>query len=153
MEEHEAQAVIKELLEKSTACCLTTSDDKNHPQTRAMLNLKNASMYPGLVDFFKGYDDYLVIFTTNTSSVKVAQIRNNPWVSVYYANAHEFKGLMLGGKMTIVTDQKIKDSLWQDNWTMYYPGGMTDTDYTVLELKPKLLKVYHQLGAFTIDKE
>ena len=59
----------------------------------------------------------------------------------------------LSGKINIITEQSIKKSLWQDNWIMYYPRGVTDTDYTILELKPKIIKVYYQLGTLTINKD
>jgi general stress protein 26 len=155
MEKKEALSIIKELFENSEICCyLTTLNSKNLPETRAMMNLRNRALFPNLVDFFKNHnDDFLIYFSTNTSSPKVNQIKNNSNVCVYISNPKEYKGCMLCGRINIINDQNIKNSLWQDNWTIYYPGGMTDTDYTVLELKPKLLKVYHQLGTFTIDKE
>lgn len=155
MDKKEALAVIRELFERSEICCyLTTLNNENLPETRAMMNLRNTSLYPDLINFFKKHDDdFLIYFSTNTSSSKVKQIKNNPNVSVYYSNPKEYKGCMLCGKINIINDQGIKNSLWQDNWTMYYPGGKSDNDYTVMELKPKLLKVYNQLSTFTINKD
>ncbi len=155
MNNKEALDIIRELFERSEICCyLTTINNENLPETRAMMNLRNRSLYPNLVNFFKDHnDDFLIYFSTNTSSTKINQIKNNPNVSVYFSNPKEYKGCMFCGKINIVTDQSIKKSLWQDNWTMYYPGGMTDNDYTILELKPKLLKVYYRLSTFSINKE
>lgn len=155
MDKKEALTVIKELFENSEICCyLTTLNNENLPETRAVMNLRNRSLYPNLINFFKDLnDDFLIYISTNTSSSKVNQIKNNPNVCVYYSNPNEYKGCMLGGKIDIVTNQNIKKSLWQDNWTIYYPGGPADNDYTILELKPKLLKVYYQLTTFTINKE
>jgi len=155
MNENNAFSIIKELFENSEICCyLTTLNYESLPETRAMLNLRNRSLYPNLIDFFKDHDDdFFIYFSTNTSSPKVEQIKNNPNVCVYFSNPDEYKGCMLSGKINIVDDLNIKNSLWQDNWSIYYPGGKTDNDYTILELKPKLLKVYHQLGTFTIKKD
>lgn len=151
MNKKEATNLIIELMEISDACYLTTIDENNYPQTRAMLNLRNSSQYPGFIPIFKeNNDNFLVYFTTNTSSQKVKQIQNNPNVSVYYSKPNEWRGLMLGGKIEIVTDKHIKKSIWQDNWTMYYPGGIDDNDYTLLRLEPKVLKLYHQLNFFTL---
>ena len=155
MDNKKALNIIKELFEKSEICCyLTTLNNKNLPETRAMMNLRNVSLYPNLVNFFKRHEDnFLIYFSTNTSSSKISQIKNNPNVCVYYSKPDEYKGCMLSGKIKIVTDQNVKKSLWQDNWKMYYPGGVADNDYTILELKPNLLKVYSQLSTFTINKD
>lgn len=155
MNNKKALTIINDLFERSEICCyLTTLNNKNIPETRAMMNLRNVSLYPNLVDFFKRHNDnFLIYFTTNTSSSKVNQIRNNPNVCVYFSNPNEYKGCMLSGKIKIIADQSIKKSLWQDNWTMYYPGGVTDNDYTILELKPTSLKVYSKLKTFTVKKD
>ena len=155
MKNKEALNIIKELFERSEICCyLTTLNNENLPETRAMMNLRNISLYPDLVNFFKKHeDDFSIYFSTNTFSPKISQIKNNPNVCVYYSKPDEYKGCMLCGKINIVTDQSIKNSIWQDNWTMYYPGGPTDVDYTILELKPTSLKVYSQLSTFTIKKD
>jgi general stress protein 26 len=119
-----------------------------------MLNLRNSERYPNLVPLFKKHNnDYLVYFTTNASSQKINQIKNNLKVSVYYSKPSEWRGLMLGGTIEIVKEQAIKKSLWQDAWTMYYPGGPTDNDYTILKLTPDVLKLYHQLDFFTLYPE
>ena len=155
MEHKEALTIIKELFEKSEICCyLTTLNDQGLPETRAMMNLRNISLYPNLVDFFKKNNDgFIIYFSTNTASSKIGQIKNNPNVCVYFSKPEEYKGCMLSGEIKIIHDQKIKNILWQDYWTMYYPKGVTDPDYAILELKPKLLKVYYQLSTFTIKKD
>ena len=151
MDTQQGKKLIIELMEISEACYLTTIDNRGFPQTRAMLNLRNSECYPNLVSLFKKHNhDHLVYFTTNTSSQKINQIKNNPKVSVYYSKPREWRGLMLGGTIEIVEEQAIKNSLWQDSWTMYYSGGPTDPDYTILALKPDVLKLYHQLDFFTL---
>ena len=154
MNKVQASNLIIELMDLSEACYLTTIDQDNFPQTRAMLNLRNLSQYPKLIPFFNAHnDDFGVYFTTNTSSQKVAQIKNNPRVSVYYSKPSEWRGLMLGGNIKIVGDPDLKKRIWQDNWTMYYQKGPVDDDYTILELKPRVLKLYHQLDLFTIQRD
>lgn len=151
MDKQQGTKLIIELMEISEACYLTTIDDRGFPQTRAMLNLRNSGHYPNLTPLFKKHgSDYLVYFTTNASSQKINQIKNNPKVSVYYSKPSEWRGLMLGGTIEIVEEQTIKKSLWQNSWTMYYPKGSTDNDYTILKLTPDVLKLYHQLDFFTL---
>jgi len=152
MNRHEAERLSLELLETAEAAILTTIDEEGFPQTRAMFNLRRKEQFPGLADIFKNHhNDYLVYFTTNTSSPKVAFIRKDPKVSVYYSKASEFRGLMLSGEIEIVTDQSEKEAIWQPGWERYYPGGVLDPDHTVLRLAPMKAKYYHQLKLFHFD--
>ncbi len=135
------------LMQSSPATYLTTLADDGFPHTRAMLNLRNAESYPGLVAYFDPHQDsFWVYFTTNTSSAKVAQIRKNPGVSAYYCQPEQFHGLMLAGRIEIVSDQAVKEALWQAGWERYYPQGMRDPDYAILLLKPTIATGWH-LGA------
>lgn len=58
---------------------------------------------------------------------------------------------MLGGEVEIVASREIKESLWQEGWEMYYPGGVSDPDYAILCLRPVCAKYYHQLDFGHID--
>ncbi len=147
MEEKEAKRLSLELMESAEAACLTTIDDHGFPQTRAMFNLRNQKQFPGLSRLLDAHrDDFLVYLTTNTSLPKVDQIRRNPKVSVYYYQPSNFRGLMLGGEIEIVTDPAVKEALWQEGWERYYPAGVTDPDYTVLRLRPIFAKYYQRLN-------
>lgn len=141
-----------DLLENAEAAILTTIDLDGFPQTRAMFNLHRTEQFPDLEDMFqKNREAFEVYFSTNTSSSKVSHIISNPKASVYYCRPSEFRGLMLGGEMDIVTDKSIKEAIWQKGWEMYYPGGPHDPDHTVLHLRPSFAKYYHQLNRFTFD--
>lgn len=141
-----------ELMKKADSAILTTIDTNGFLQTRAMLNLRNENMFPALSHVFDNHkNDFLIYFTTNTSSSKVEQIKNNPLVSVYFCKADSWRGFMLGGKIKIIEDVKIKKMLWQDNWTIYYPEGVESTDYCVLSLEPQFLKSYQNLSVTTIN--
>jgi phosphatidylethanolamine-binding protein (PEBP) family uncharacterized protein len=53
------------------AAYVTTIDPDGFPQTRAMFNLRRKEQFPGLASLFKDHQyDFLVYFTTNTSSLK-----------------------------------------------------------------------------------
>jgi len=151
MNKEEALPLINNLLLTADAAYLTTIDSEGFPQTRAMLNLKNKNTYPELTGFFNRIDNFTIYFTTNTSSQKVEHIKNNPRISVYYCKPDEWRGVMLNGEISLVNDQKIKEAVWQENWNMYYPKGVTDPDYAVLKLKPRLIKLYHQLNFFKLE--
>jgi general stress protein 26 len=152
MDEKEAARLSLELMETAEAAYVTNIDRDGFPQTRAMFNLRRKEQFPGLVGLFADHrKDFLVYFTTNTSSPKIAHIKKNPRVAVYYCNASEFRGLMLSGEMEIVADRAEKEQVWQKGWEMYYPGGVHDPDHTVLRLRPIAVKYYHQLNFFNFD--
>ncbi|NOY07645.1 MAG: pyridoxamine 5'-phosphate oxidase family protein [Spirochaetes bacterium] len=147
MDETEAKQLSIELMEIAEAALLTTIDGNGFPYTRGMLNLRRTEQFPGLIEMFKEHrSDFLVYFTTNTSSVKMDQIRGNPGVSVYYCKPDEWRGLMLGGIIEVVTDPGVKETIWQKGWELYYPGGANDPDYTILRLLPRFARYYHQLN-------
>ena len=142
-------AAIKEvslkLIESADAAFLTNIGRDGFPDTRAMLNLRNAAIFPGLQGFFSKLDPFQLYFSTNTASRKVAQIKENPNVSVYYCQPKSFHGVMLGGTIEIIEDDSIKQALWQPGWEVYYPKGFDDPDHTVLRLSPLFLRSWYQL--------
>ena len=152
MEQNKAIELSINLMNKSEACYLTTINTDGFPKTRAMLNLRNTDKYPDLKDFFKNLNkNFIIYFTTNQSSDKIKEIKSNPRISVYYCIPNEWKGLMIGGNIEIIKDKEIKSSLWQKDWTLYYPNGIDDTDYAVLKLNPLILKLYYQLDSYTLN--
>lgn len=72
-------------------------------------------------------------FTTNTSSMRVAQYRKNPNASIYFCDKRFFRGVMLVGHIEVLEDSLSKEMIWREGDTMYYPGGVTDPDYCVLK--------------------
>jgi len=146
MDESEARVLGTQLMEVAPMVYLTTIDPQGWPQTRALLNLRNRAQFHGLGGYFKNHrEDFLVLLGTNTSSNKIAHIRNNPRVSVYYCKPLDFRGLMLGGEAEIVTEGLLKEEIWQEGWTYYYPEGVGDPDYAVVVLHPQMGRYYHRL--------
>jgi len=146
MDESEARVLAIQLMEVAPMAYLTTIDPQGWPQTRALLNLRNRAQFPGLGGYFKNHkEDLLALLGTNTSSNKVAHIRNNPRISIYYCKPQDFRGLMLGGEAEIVTEGPPREEIWQEGWTRYYPGGVDDPDYAVITLRPQTGRYYHRL--------
>lgn len=86
-------------------------------------------------------------FSTNTSSAKVQQYRNNPKASIYFYHKGliKYSGVMLKGEMVVLTDQETKNLIWQPGDTMYYKKGVTDPDYCVLKFTATSGKYYCNL--------
>lgn len=123
------------IIKNSKAAYLATVDSEGKPEIRALLNLPNPRKYKKLEGKALIQDDeqLTLYFTTNTSSKKVQRIRKNPNVALYFCEPSLFKGICVSGIMEEVLDQDVKSDFWQRGWTMYYPLGKTDPDYTILK--------------------
>ncbi|MDR0384956.1 MAG: pyridoxamine 5'-phosphate oxidase family protein, partial [Prevotellaceae bacterium] len=86
--------------------------------------------------------------TTNTSSQKFAEIRQNGKSCLYYCEPQKFYGVLLQGTVKIITDNELRQRAWQKGWEMYYPAG--DSDYTLLRFIPESVKTYSN---FTVTME
>lgn len=131
---------------------LTTVGERGYPQTRAMFNLRNKRYFPKLESLFLRLEkEFTTIFTTNTSSTKIDDIKKHSKVSVYYCVPDESRGVMLSGDIEIVDDVKLKKALWHDEWERYYPEGYNDPDHTVLRLEPILIRGWNQTHTFRLN--
>jgi general stress protein 26 len=152
VEEKEIRKLCLELLETAWPAYLTTVDEMGYPQTRAMFNLRNTERFPKLIPLFnKHRDDLAIIFSTNTSSTKLADVKKRPQVSVYYCSPKDWKGVMFGGDIEIVDDMDLKKELWHDNWVRYYPSGYDDPDHTVLRLVPIVTRGWAASQTFRLE--
>lgn len=148
MHQDEATILAVDLLETAEAVAVTTLDDSGAPDSRTMFNLRRRSQFPGLAEFNAARGEtFATFFTTNTSSGKLGQIRRDPRAALLYNKPAEWRSLMLGGTLEIVTDPTVKSRIWQPEWTLYYPGGWADPDHTVLAFRPLRVKYYHQLNS------
>jgi general stress protein 26 len=133
MERKELEAIASEIMGRADMLSLATMAEEPYPYVRALFNLRNKRKFPSLAPFFAG-KGLAVYLGTNTSSIKMAQIGNDGWVSVYYMIPREFKGLCLSGRA--IVDADAKEAIWVKGWERYYPSGKSDPDYTVLRVEP-----------------
>ena len=81
-------------------------------------------------------------FTSNTSSMRAAQYRDDPKACVYFCDRRFFRGVMLTGTMEVLEDSESREMIWQEGDTMYYPLGVTDPDYCVLRFTAESGRYY-----------
>ena len=112
---------IENLIEKQSVSYISSIGDDGFPNTKAMLPPRK---HDGIKVFY---------FTTNTSSMRVSQYRENPKACIYFCDKRFYRGVMLKGFMEVLEDSESKESIWQEGDTMYYPKGVTDPDYCVLK--------------------
>ena len=127
-----------ELIEKSNICMLGTNGDDGFPNIKGMMNLKHEGLKK-------------IWFSTNTSSRRVQQLRNDNRACVYYVDNKDFKGLMLVGTIEILQDIESKRMLWSEGAEKYYPLGVEDPDYSVLLFTAKRGNYYHNLNNITFE--
>jgi len=134
----ELKKACLDLMSTADTVLLTTHGLDGYPRTRAMLNMRNARQYPEKVDLFASHrEDYMILFSTNTASVKLKQVKANPRACAYYTDPGCYHGVLFVGDIEIIEDTAVKYALWVEGWERYYPQGRDDPDYTVLRLYPK----------------
>jgi general stress protein 26 len=108
-------------ISKQKVAFLASVDDEGFPNMKAMLMPRKI-------------DKNCFYFSTNTSSMRVAQYGKNPKASVYFFKKGRFRyeSVMLIGTMEVLEDARIKKEIWRTGDTMFYKKGINDPDYCVL---------------------
>lgn len=137
----DAVQTIGNLIDKQGVSYISSVDADGFPNTKAMLPPRKRE---GIHTFY---------FTTNTSSMRVGQYRENPKACVYFCDKRFFRGVMLKGTVEILEDADSKEMIWQVGDTMYYPLGVTDPDYCVLKFTALSGRYYSNFHSedFTVE--
>ena len=100
---------VEKFIDKQKVSFICSIDDEKYPNVRAMLKPRKRI---GLKEFY---------FSTNTSSTKVSQYQNDPNASIYFYHKGliRYTGVMLKGKMEVLTDQETKNIIWQKGDTLF----------------------------------
>jgi len=116
----DSEKTIGNIIDKQKTAFIGSIDNEGFPNIKAMLQPRKRE---GILTLW---------FTTNTSSMRVAQFLKNNKACVYFCDTRFFKGVMLRGTMEVLTDTDSKKDIWRDGDEIYYPQGVTDSDYCVL---------------------
>ena len=124
---------IEKFIDKQKVSFISSIDNENYPNMKAMLKPRKRN---GLKEFY---------FSTNTSSMRVKQYQNNPNASIYFYHKGlvKYVGVMLIGKMEILTDQETRNMIWKT--------GVTDPDYCVLKFTAARGRYYCDLKTESFD--
>jgi len=125
------EQTIGNLIDKQGVAFIGSVDDEGFPNMKAMLPPRKRE---GIKAFW---------FSTNTSSQRVKQYRENPKASLYFVDKRFFRGVMLRGTMEVLEDADSKEMIWQDGDTKYYENGVTDPDYCVLKFTAQNGRFYN----------
>ena len=129
------EQTIGNLIDKQGVSFISSMDDDGFPNTKAMLPPRKRE---GIRTFY---------FTTNTSSMRVAQYRSNPKACIYFCDKRFFRGVMLKGEMEVLEDAASKEMIWREGDTTYYSEGVTDPDYCVLRFTAQRGRYYSNFSS------
>ncbi len=115
----------KELMESAGYCALITLDDEGRARVRVM-------------DPFAPDDDLTVWFGTNSESRKVAQIKADPRVTLYYFDSDASGYVMIHGIATMVDDDVEIEKHWKESWEDFYPNK---SRYTLIKVIPDWMEI------------
>ncbi|WP_418665777.1 pyridoxamine 5'-phosphate oxidase family protein [Allofournierella sp.] len=124
------QATIGKLIDKAKLAYLGYMDGEGFPVVRAMLAPRERA---DIREFW---------LTTNTSSRKVARLRENPKASLYFVDQRFYRGVNLTGTVEVLETPEAKERIWREGDTMYYPQGVADPDYCVLHFTAQKGRYY-----------
>lgn len=124
---------IQNVVKNCDIAFLSTLNLDNIPEGRALDNTFNKN------DLNAKFELY---FKTHTTSPKIAQIKKNNKVSVYYFVVDGMQNMTLFGTLEIVNDKAIKNKFWKDEFSMYYPNGKDDELYGIIKFIPNAYKYY-----------
>ena len=93
------------------------------------------------MDPFPPEDDFTVWLATHSGSRKVAQIRANPRVTLYYFHPRATGYVTLIGTAEPITDPREKARHWKQKWQEHYGDGHRGEDYLLLRVRPLRLEV------------
>ena len=133
--------MIERFIDKQSVAFISSIDEEGFPNTKAMLKPRKRS---GLKEFY---------FSTNTSSMRVKQFINESKACIYFYHKGlvKYEGVMLTGKMEVLTDQGSKNMIWKKGDTMFYKKGVTDPDYCVLKFTAIKGRYYCDLKTESFD--
>ena len=85
--------------------------------------------------------------------MRVKQFINESKACIYFYHKGlaKYKGVMLTGKMEVLTDQGSKNMIWKKSDTMFYKKGVTDPDYCVLKFTAIKGRYYCDLKTESFD--
>ena len=116
----------REIMSETSYCGLVTIDASGQPQVRTM-------------NPFPANNEFITWFATSRTSRKVGEIKNNPKVSVYFANHVAAKGYVnITGIAEVIDDKELLVKMKRDYWE-----GIPDWQniFVLIKIVPKSMEV------------
>lgn len=124
----------KKIITDAKTCALITIDNEGIPRARAM-------------DGFAPEENLTIWFGTNSRSRKVAQIKKDPRVTLYYFDSDASSYVLIHGIAQLVSNPEAKEKYWKDAWEVFYPN--IDKDYLLIKVVPQWMEVLSETYGIT----
>jgi general stress protein 26 len=132
----ELVAAARKVMTSQTYCALITLDASGRPSVRTM-------------NPFPPEDDLTVWFATNDRSRKVAEMRADPRVTLYYADHAKASGYVsLSGRAVLVDDKAEILKRKRAYWDTSFPGLK---NLVLVKVVPEKLDVLNYEGKIVVD--
>ena len=92
----------------------------------------------------KGLGRHLI--STNTSSSHIRSLLRNKNIGLYFSDDTSFEGVCLYGEAIVHLEREYKELLWNEGDEKYYPKGIDDEDYCILEVAAESGRYYRYDG-------
>ena len=119
-------ATAREIMGTARYCALITRDSRGRTHARTM-------------DPFPPDENLLVWFATNPKSRKVAEIRRNNRVTLYYFDREGAAYVSVSGTARLSNDPKEKARRWKEEWRAFYPDR--EKGYLLIAFTPQELEI------------
>ncbi len=116
----------RDIMSKVGICSVITVDETGRPQARA-------------IDALPPDEGLVVWFATNPKTRKVAQIRRDPRVTLYYYDPSAMEYVTLLGRARLVNDPAEKQKHWKDSFRAFWPDR--GEGYLLVEVTPERIEV------------
>lgn len=114
------KAEIMDLINRSLCANLGYTDEQGRSNIRRVFCV-----------WHSGIGRHLI--STNTSSAHVQSLMKNENACLYFADDETFEGVCLYGRAVVHFEKKYKQLLWNEGDEKYYPKGIEDEDYCIVE--------------------
>jgi len=115
----EAIDLALDILDGARHCQVGTNGEDGFPNIKTMTNRKHEGLKK-------------IWFNTDTSSMRVQQLKKDNKACVYCLDTKLSRGLMLVGNIEMLQDVESKRMLWTEGDEVFRPLGVDDPEYTVL---------------------
>ena len=114
-------AEIMNLIDRSLFATIGYTDEQGRQNIRRVFCV-----------WHKGMGRHLI--STNTSSSHIQRLMKNKNICLYFSDDASFEGLCLYGEAVVHFEKEYKELLWNPGDEKYYPKGIDDEDYCILEV-------------------
>ena len=131
-------AAAREVMAAQTYCALVTLDEAGRPQVRTM-------------NPFPPDEDMVVWMATNTHSRKIAQIRKDPRVALYYADHKTAIGsVAINGRAELTEDKAEILKRKRAYWDQAFPGLQ---NLVLIKVIPERVEVINYKAGLNNEKD